>query len=300
MKKGGSFKSYVAFTDNLGSILLVVDENGSKFFDASYSAWGRKTVKLNTIGLHRGYCGHEMLNEFNLINMNGRIYDPVLGSFLSPDNYVQMPDNSQNFNRYSYCLNNPFKYTDFDALDKGTNFWTGNTHLDLEGAYSCIDWDPEGLVNKLKNKTDNIVGKYVGNFEGQNVYESELLGTYSKGNYSGFTLPDRGICVGRGVFTSCTKNGRAMMQHEFGHVLQYRIVGERKYYTVIAKESLINCTLEPSTHDTFWTETWANYLSKQHFGTKWYGFEYFKYSNRYRYYPSKNINKVLMKEKFGM
>lgn len=31
---------------------------------------------------------------------------------MSPDNYVQMPDNSQNFNRYSYCLNNPLKYID--------------------------------------------------------------------------------------------------------------------------------------------------------------------------------------------
>jgi hypothetical protein len=32
--------------------------------------------------------------------------------FLSPDNYVQAPENSQNFNRYSYCLNNPLRYTD--------------------------------------------------------------------------------------------------------------------------------------------------------------------------------------------
>ena len=53
-----------------------------------------------------------MLNELDIINMNGRLYDPVLGRFFSPDNYVQMPDNSQNFNRYSYCLNNPLKYTD--------------------------------------------------------------------------------------------------------------------------------------------------------------------------------------------
>ncbi len=44
--------------------------------------------------------------------MNGRLYDPVLGRFFSPDNYVQLPDNSQSFNRYSYCLNNPLKYTD--------------------------------------------------------------------------------------------------------------------------------------------------------------------------------------------
>lgn len=102
----------MAFTDNIGSILSVIDENGAKVFDASYDAWGRQTVTLNTIGLHRGYTGHEMLPEFDIINMNGRLYDPILGRFFSPDNYVQMPDNSQNFNRYSYCLNNPLKYTD--------------------------------------------------------------------------------------------------------------------------------------------------------------------------------------------
>mgnify|MGYP006956032332 CR=1 FL=1 len=41
-------------------------------------------------------------NDFDIINMNGRLYDPVLGRFFSPDNYVKMPDNSQNFNRYTY------------------------------------------------------------------------------------------------------------------------------------------------------------------------------------------------------
>jgi hypothetical protein len=40
------------------------------------------------------------------------MFDPLLGRFLSPDPYVQMPDFSQNFNRYSYCLNNPLVYTD--------------------------------------------------------------------------------------------------------------------------------------------------------------------------------------------
>jgi hypothetical protein len=44
--------------------------------------------------------------------MNARLYDPVLGRFLAPDPYVQMPDFSQNFNRYSYVWNNPLKYTD--------------------------------------------------------------------------------------------------------------------------------------------------------------------------------------------
>ena len=70
IKQNGIMRCYLAFTDNLGSILSVRDENGRKVFDASYDAWGRQTVTLNTIGLHRGYTGHDMLNEFDIINMD--------------------------------------------------------------------------------------------------------------------------------------------------------------------------------------------------------------------------------------
>ena len=92
--------------DDLNRILSVMDENGMRVFNATYDAWGYQTVRLNAIGLRRGYTGHEMLNEFEIINMNGRLYDPVISRFLSPDNYVQMPCNSQNFNWYSYYLKN--------------------------------------------------------------------------------------------------------------------------------------------------------------------------------------------------
>jgi hypothetical protein len=44
--------------------------------------------------------------------LNGRVYDPWLGRFLSPDPFVQSPSYSQSYNRYSYCLNNPLRYTD--------------------------------------------------------------------------------------------------------------------------------------------------------------------------------------------
>ncbi len=60
----------------------------------------------------RGFTGHEHLYGFGLINMNGRMYDPVMSGFLSPDNYIQAPDFSQSFNRYAYCLNNPLRYVD--------------------------------------------------------------------------------------------------------------------------------------------------------------------------------------------
>lgn len=60
----------------------------------------------------RGYTGHEHFFSVGIIHMNGRIYDPVLRTFLSPDPYIQDPDNSQNYNRYAYCWNNPLMYTD--------------------------------------------------------------------------------------------------------------------------------------------------------------------------------------------
>ena len=128
---------------SLGSITRIIRSNGATVFSAQYDPWGVQPQTINTIGFNRGYCGHEMLNGFQLINMrsatsgdafflrcptkasklervtkwrkNGRLYDPYLGRFLSPDNYVQLPTSAQSFNRYSYCLNNPLKYVDPDG-----------------------------------------------------------------------------------------------------------------------------------------------------------------------------------------
>jgi RHS repeat-associated protein len=62
--------------------------------------------------LARGYTGHEMLDDVGLIHMNGRLYDPSLGRMCGADPYVQTPENLQNYNRYSYVLNNPLSQID--------------------------------------------------------------------------------------------------------------------------------------------------------------------------------------------
>jgi RHS repeat-associated protein len=53
-----------------------------------------------------------MLDALGLIHMNGRVYNPVLGRFVSADTYIQAPENSQSFNRYTYVINNPLSLTD--------------------------------------------------------------------------------------------------------------------------------------------------------------------------------------------
>ena len=129
----GTVSVYYMLTDPLGSVTDIYTADGTPVFKATYDPWGQQTVALNTIGYRRGYCGHEMLQVYGLINMNARLYDPVTARFLAPDNYVQDPTNSQNFNRYSYCLNNSLKYTDpsgewfgiDDLLIAGTSFVLG-------------------------------------------------------------------------------------------------------------------------------------------------------------------------------
>ena len=95
-------------------------DQGQTEFRAEYDAWGRQNVVTDNLAhFQRGYCGHEHWHEFDLIDMNGRMYDPVIARFLSPDPFVQAPEDLQNYNRYSYCLNNPLKYTD----PSGEIFW---------------------------------------------------------------------------------------------------------------------------------------------------------------------------------
>jgi RHS repeat-associated protein len=60
----------------------------------------------------RGFTDHEHLDNLGIVHMNGRVYDPVLGRFLSPDPIVQSPYDTQGLNRYAYVRNNPLRYTD--------------------------------------------------------------------------------------------------------------------------------------------------------------------------------------------
>lgn len=114
---------YYPLTDYQGSILKILDSDGNTVSERSYDPWGRLRQPFNWADYNvdeleitnRGYTGHEHLIQAGLINMNGRLYDPLIARMLSPDNYVQSEGNPQNYNRFSYVLNNPLKYTDPDG-----------------------------------------------------------------------------------------------------------------------------------------------------------------------------------------
>ena len=127
LKSDGTTQNYLYLQrDYQGSIVAISDVTGQVLEKRLFDAWGNVLVKdgsgntLNGLSLlDRGYTGHEHLQSVGLIHMNGRLYDAKLHRFLQPDNYVQDPTDTQNYNRYCYVLNNPLKYID----PSGESFW---------------------------------------------------------------------------------------------------------------------------------------------------------------------------------
>ncbi|MBR6132139.1 MAG: VCBS repeat-containing protein [Bacteroidales bacterium] len=118
---------YYVHPDRLGSYTHITNGSKQVIRALHFDPWGNVKTDTNwtvfdttslagnlagTFRFDRGFTGHEHYADLKIINMNGRLYDPVIARFFSPDNFVQAPDFTQSFNRYSYCLNNPLQYVD--------------------------------------------------------------------------------------------------------------------------------------------------------------------------------------------
>ena len=107
-------------TDHLGSISVITDENGLVVERLSYDAWGKRrfangaddpTGSITSETTH-GFTGQEELSVSGLVHLNGRVYDPLLARFTSPDTTTESPFDPQDWNRYSYVGNDPLAFTD--------------------------------------------------------------------------------------------------------------------------------------------------------------------------------------------
>ncbi len=58
------------------------------------------------------FTDQEKDTETGLYNYDARMYDPVIGRFISADSIIPDYYDPQNLNRYAYCRNNPLKYVD--------------------------------------------------------------------------------------------------------------------------------------------------------------------------------------------
>jgi RHS repeat-associated protein len=140
-----SEKFYSTISDFQGSLIALIDEQGAVAERYAFDPWGARrnpddwtqTDARTTWITHRGYTGHEHIDVFGVINMNGRVYDPMTAAFFSPDPFVQSAGDWMNYNRYTYCLNNPFRYTDPSGyMNFGVFYISGNIGYSGRGGYS--------------------------------------------------------------------------------------------------------------------------------------------------------------------
>jgi len=214
-------------TDILGSYDVITDDQGSVRERLSFDPWGRRrnTSSWDYTGVpasfkfDRGFTGHEHLDDFSLINMNGRMYDPIMAMFLSPDTFIQSPHETQNFNRYAYVMNNPLKYTDpsgysYDPIDdewtdvywydpypydvparersyrytmtwEGVKFW--GTKAAWNSAHGILPGGPTGMDYDAWHKSGA---------EDKNISFMEWFNQGDRYGSSGFFMHQPSICLG--------------------------------------------------------------------------------------------------------
>jgi RHS repeat-associated protein len=158
--------------DHLGSIESITpfgsttatyaNDDSGKSGRFSEDPWGQRRNPLTWTGAPsttddggadsltpRGYTGHEMLDDLGLVHMNGRIYDPLLGRFLSADIVVQFPGSLQSYNRYSYVVNNPLSLID------PTGFF-----VDIQGTDEQKKKIQEAIDKQFKQKDGSYTAQY--------------------------------------------------------------------------------------------------------------------------------------------
>ncbi len=298
---------YYVHKDHLGSITTLTNATGAVVEEKSFDAWGRPRNPANwtytglpaTNLFDRGYTGHEHLAAFGLINMNGRVYDPLLGRFLSADPFVQGAASTQSYNRYSYCFNNPFSYTD-PTGELILGFLRGVVDAVASGGLEFWNWNDE-YTHDAWSKADPTLPGTAGNnsyrlWEGylttedfwrqlpQNTYgflTAQGLNTfldveYVDNKYGATVVSSKYIDDGAftmGSFIMGPEGMRAdyhdhLFVHEYGHVLQSRDMGW-SYVRLVAIPSLVSYRWdkknETDLHDTRWFEADASRRAADYF-----------------------------------
>jgi RHS repeat-associated protein len=202
--------------DHQGSTTSITNASGMVVQQFIYDPWGKQyNVHSNSIfsaysspGISRGYTGHKMVNDMDIIHMNGRTYNVALGRFMQADPHIQAPMNSQNYNRYSYVLNNPMSMTDpsgyfFNKLFKKLNKAFGNFAPFVGMAMMFVPGAQSYGVAMLKGFIAG--GIATGSLKGA------VIGAFSAAAFTGIGQHFKGLAAANGAGSVTRKFGGNML-----------------------------------------------------------------------------------------
>ena len=198
------------YQDHLGSTDVVTDASGSLLEDLSYDPHGQRRApdgRSQDLGrgegqiTERGFGNHLQLDALEVVHMGGRVYDPLLGRFLSPDPFVQTLNSTQALNRYAYVLNSPLSLVDpsgffFDEVGDFLEDWW--RPLAAIGAAVFVGPAAGGLLSSLGVGTTTaavaghaIGGAAAGAINGGNL-EAAAIGAVAGAAFGGVSVSQLG------------------------------------------------------------------------------------------------------------
>ncbi|HEY9133769.1 MAG TPA: RHS repeat-associated core domain-containing protein [Dyella sp.] len=108
------------YTDFQGTVLAETDDQGNIAKEYDYRPYGEQVLGEPANG--PGYTGHVNDADTDLLYMQARYYDPLVGRFLSVDPKAPEPGNLFGFNRYAYANNSPLNFVDPDGREAGYTY----------------------------------------------------------------------------------------------------------------------------------------------------------------------------------
>ena len=190
--------------DHIGSLVAVTDVSGKLTQHYAYDPFGKRrfengnfdttnalvidwthyvdqtstgSIVTASAGSSRGFTGHEELDDLGIIHMNGRLYDANIARFMQADPTLQYDRLLQDFNRFSYLMNNPLNAKDPSGFsDCSLQYGCGDSNLSMiasqpdsaggdnffTGQYSDLS-DPFALVVLVNGDPGNMQGFVVAN-----------------------------------------------------------------------------------------------------------------------------------------
>jgi choice-of-anchor A domain-containing protein/RHS repeat-associated protein len=165
VRKDGTDQTLYFHPDHLGSPDTISDSNGAAYHER-FDPFGQPLEAPNPELTRVGFTGQQHDNDLGLIDMNGRVYDPLAGRFTTPDPVTQAPFWSQGLNRYSYVFNNPVNNTDPSGYIAIMPGWNGGAAI--TGSWSGVAMGGLGIGG---NVTASLLGGgYGGGVRGGGSY----------------------------------------------------------------------------------------------------------------------------------
>jgi RHS repeat-associated protein len=128
--------TYYYHQDHIGSSNVITDETGAVVNILEYSPFGEVSRNTGDYSTDKRFTGKIYDETSALLYFGARYYDPELGRFTTADPTVSNPFNPQDFNRYSYCRNNPIIYIDPSGLKPV--WWNPFSWFDDDGGGGII------------------------------------------------------------------------------------------------------------------------------------------------------------------